>query len=160
MSKLKAQSGDAAIRKLQGMFTDVQDESINELKQKFEQDNKNSSKVGGVELEVQVLNESHWPISGTQKFPLFLCQELAKCQNTFQKFYEKTTEKRRLQWLYNYGSVTLAGRFTNSKTPVQLIMTPLQASILICFNNNPKQSFDELLTALWPQQGSVRSVLT
>jgi len=160
LSKLKAQSGDAAIRKLQGMFTDVQDESINELKQKFEQDNKNSSKVGGVELEVQVLNESHWPISGTQKFPLFLCQELAKCQNTFQKFYEKTTEKRRLQWLYNYGSVTLAGRFTNSKTPVQLIMTPLQASILICFNNNPKQSFDELLTALWPQQGSVRSVLT
>lgn len=154
LSKLKGQSGDAAIRKLQGMFTDVQDESINETKQKFEQDNGGSSKVGGVDLEVQVLNETHWPISGSQKFPLLLSKELLNCQNTFQKFYEKTTEKRRLQWLYNYGSVTLAGRFTNSKVPIQLVMTPLQASILLCFNANVKQSFDEILTTLWPQQTS------
>jgi len=88
-----------------------------------------------------------------------LSSELLKCQNTFQKFYEKATEKRRLQWLYNYGSVTLAGRFTNSKVPIQLVMTPLQASILLCFNANVKQSFEEILTTLWPQQTS-RSVLT
>lgn len=158
LSKLKAQSGDAAIRKLQGMFTDVQDESLNEVKQKFEQFNGGSSKVGNVELEVQVLNESHWPISGTQKFPLVLHRELAACQDKFQKFYDSTTEKRRLQWLYNYGSVTLAGRFTNSKLPIQLVMTPLQASILICFNKNQRLTFDEILTTLWPQQTS-RAVL-
>jgi hypothetical protein len=37
------------------MFTDVQDESINETKQKFETYNK-GFKVGPVELEVQVRN--------------------------------------------------------------------------------------------------------
>jgi len=161
LSKLKAQSGDAAIRKLQGMFTDVQDESINEMKQKFEEHNK-GSKVGSVDMEVQVLNESHWPISGTQKFPLLLGQQLLLCQTKFQDFYDKTTEKRRLQWLYNYGTVTLGARFTNSKLPVQLVLTPLQASILMCFNDSPKLSFDELLAQLWPQQpsGAGRTVLT
>eukprot|EP01114_Cavostelium_apophysatum_P003186 TRINITY_DN1295_c0_g1_i1.p1 TRINITY_DN1295_c0_g1~~TRINITY_DN1295_c0_g1_i1.p1 ORF type:complete len:780 (-),score=255.74 TRINITY_DN1295_c0_g1_i1:133-2472(-) len=160
LSKLKAQSGDAAIRKLQGMFTDVQDESINEMRQKFEDHNK-GSKVGGVDVEVQVLNESHWPISGTQKFPLLLGQQLLLCQTKFQQFYDKTTEKRRLQWLYNYGTVTLAARFTNSKLPIQLVLTPLQASILMCFNESPKLTFDELLGLLWPTQpSSGRTMLT
>lgn len=162
LSKLKAQSGDAAIRKLQGMFTDVQDESTVDTKQKFEQFNGGSSKVGGVDIEVQVLNESHWPISSTQKFPLLLGKELLDCQAKFQKFYDSVTEKRRLQWLYNYGTVTLSARFTNSKLPIQLVVTPLQASILMCFSHERnKLSFDELLQALWPQQQtSSRSVLT
>jgi len=160
LSKLKSQSGDAAIRKLQGMFTDVQDESINDLKQKFEQFNK-GTKVGSVDLEVQVLNESHWPISGTQKFPLLLGQQLMNCQAKFQEYYDKSTEKRRLQWLYNYGTVTLAGRFTNSKLPIQLVMTPLQASILLCFSEAPKLTFEELMALLWrPQQTTGRNVLT
>eukprot|EP01118_Nematostelium_gracile_P018515 TRINITY_DN823_c0_g1_i1.p1 TRINITY_DN823_c0_g1~~TRINITY_DN823_c0_g1_i1.p1 ORF type:complete len:795 (-),score=263.67 TRINITY_DN823_c0_g1_i1:65-2146(-) len=160
LSKLKAQSGDAAIRKLQGMFTDVQDESFNETKNKFEVHNGGSSKIGNVDMEVQVLNESHWPISGTQKFPLLLGKELLECQKKFQEFYDKTTEKRRLQWLYNYGTVTLSARFTNSKLPIQLVLTPLQASILMCFNETPKLTFEELLTALWPTQASGRTVLT
>jgi len=161
LSKLKAQSGDAAIRKLQGMFTDVQDESLSEIKTKFESFNGGSGKVGPVDLEVQVLNESHWPISGTQKFPLLLGKELLSCQTKFQDFYDKSTEKRRLQWLYNYGTVTLAARFTNSKLPIQLVLTPLQASILMCFNETPKLTFDELLAALWPTQSTGgRAVLT
>jgi len=161
LSKLKAQSGDAAIRKLQGMFTDVQDESINEMKAKFETFNSSSSKIGPVDLEVQVLNESHWPISGTQKFPLLLGKELLACQTKFQQFYDKSTEKRRLQWLFNYGTVTLAARFTNSKLPIQLVLTPLQASILMCFNLSPKLSFEELILALWPtQKQSGRAALT
>jgi hypothetical protein len=153
LSKLKAQTGDAAIRKLQGMFTDVQDETSNEIRKKFESFN-GGSKIGGVDLEVQVLNESHWPISGTQKFPLLLGTHLLGCQSKFQDFYDKTTEKRRLQWLYNYGTVTLAARFTNSKTPIQLVLTPLQASILMCFNLQPKLSFEELLSQLWPTQNT------
>jgi len=160
LGKLKGQSGDAAIRKLQGMFTDVQDESINEVKTKFESFN-NGSKVGAVDLEVQVLNESHWPISGTQKFPLLLGADLLNCQTRFQEFYDKTTEKRRLQWLYNYGTVTLAARFTNSKTPIQLVLTPLQSSILLCFNVQSKLTFEELLVQLWPTQSTTgRTILS
>ena len=83
LSKLKSQSGDAAIRKLQGMFTDVQviknfwikaiknvipmrkkkqsqkDESIKEMSDRFNEYNGNSNKVGSVEIEVQV---SQFPV--------------------------------------------------------------------------------------------------
>lgn len=121
------------------MFTDVQEESLNEIKNKFEIFN-HSDKIESVELEVQVmiitfllllnkkkiLNESYWPISGNQKFPLYLSSPLLQCQKKFQAFYNKITEKRRLQWLYNYGNVILSAIFTNSKTPVQLSLTPLQ----------------------------------
>jgi len=160
LSKLKAQTGDAAIRKLQGMFTDVQDETSNEMRKKFESANSNSSKIGGVDLEVQVLNDSHWPISSTQKFPLVLASSLLSCQTKFQDFYDKSTEKRKLQWLYNYGTVTLAARFTNSKLPIQLVLTPLQASILLCFNGQNKLTFEEVMALLWPSQATARSVLT
>jgi hypothetical protein len=153
LSKLKAQSGDSAIRKLQGMFTDVTDETINEQKTKFESFN-NGAKVGPVDLEVQVLNESHWPISGTQKFPLLLDKQLLSCQQKFQEYYEKSTEKRRLQWLYNYGTVTLNARFTNAKLPIQLVITPLQASILMLFNHGVKLTFEEILAQLWPTQAT------
>jgi len=161
LGKLKGQSGDSAIRKLQGMFTDVQDESINETKTKFEEFNKGSSKIGGIDLEIQVLNESHWPISGTQKFPILLGSSLLNAQTVFQKFYDSTTEKRRLQWLYNYGTVTLSSRFTNAKLPIQLVVTPLQSCILMAFNDSPKLSFDDLMGALWPKQpGGGRPTLT
>jgi len=150
LSKLKGQSGDAAIRKLQGMFTDVQEESISDLKQKFEQHN-GGSKIGPVELEVTVLNDSHWPISSTQKFPLYLGKELDACMNKFQTYYDSTTEKKKLTWLFNYGTVTLNARFTNSKTPISLVLTPLQASIMMCFNEAPKLTFQEIATRLWPQ---------
>jgi len=159
LSKLKAQTGDAAIRKLQGMFTDVQDETSVEMRKKFEEHN-SGSKINGVDLEVQVLNDSHWPISTTQKFPLLLATQLLSCQTKFQEFYDKNTEKRKLQWLYNYGTVTLAARFTNSKLPIQLVLTPLQASILLCFNGQTKLSFEELMTLLWPNQSSGRTILT
>jgi len=90
-----------------------------------------------------------------------LGQQLLKCQTKFQEYYEKTTEKRRLQWLFNYGTVTLAARFTNSKLPIQLVLTPLQASILMCFNVSPRLSFDELLGHLWPTQSTgARTMLT
>ncbi|PRP82656.1 hypothetical protein PROFUN_09767 [Planoprotostelium fungivorum] len=160
LSKLKQQSGDAAIRKLQGMFTDVQDESLSSSRANFEEFNGGTSKIDGVDLEVSVLNESHWPIPGSQKFPLVLTSNLLNCQKKFQTFYEKKGEKRKLQWLYNYGTVTLASRFNNTKLQMQLVLTPLQASILMCFNSNPRQSFEDIFIHLWPTQPSSRSTLT
>lgn len=66
---MQAQSGDAAIRKLQGMFTDVQDESIAEVKTKFEGWNKGSTKVENVDLEVQVSGPTHTLL--LEQFPEF-----------------------------------------------------------------------------------------
>jgi len=42
---------------LQGMFTDVQDESLNDMNQRFQDYNTGSNKINGLELEVQVRNK-------------------------------------------------------------------------------------------------------
>jgi len=60
-------------------------------------------------------------------------------------------KRKKLTWLFNYGTVTLNARFTNSKTPISLVLTPLQASIMMCFNEAPKLTFQEIATRLWPQ---------
>jgi len=151
LSKLKIQTGESIIRNLQGMFTDAEGESLSRMKKSFEEFNQ-GSQVNGVELEVQVLNECHWPISGSHKFPVYLSVQLLACKTRFEDFYKKFGENKRLQWLYNYGTVTLNSRFSNVKSYAQLIVTPLQACILLCFNENTSLSFEELLNHLWPSQ--------
>lgn len=161
LGKLKQESGDNNIRKLQGMFNDVQDETLKELQQKFDQFNKNSSKVGNIDFEIAVLNEAHWPISSTQKFPVILQKELDECKKLFETFYNKETEKRRLTWLYNYGAININGRFANSKLPIGINVTPLQAAILMCFSHEkPKCSFQEILNTVFPSSSNNPTQLT
>lgn len=159
LSKLKAQSGDAAIRKLQGMFTDVESESLQQVKEEFDRFN-GGNKVGNMDVEVAVLNEGHWPINGTQKFPLLLSKDMLEAREKFVEFYKGRYEKRALDWLYNYGTVTLKSYFTNSKLPVELVVTPLQGSILLAFNERKTLSFSELVDELWGEQSSGRTMLT
>jgi Cullin family/Cullin protein neddylation domain len=159
LSKLKAQSGDAAIRKLQGMFTDVEKESLQQTKDEFQKFN-GGAKVGNIDVEVAVLNEGHWPINGTQKFPLLLGREMLEAREKFNEFYKGRYEKRSLDWLYNYGTVTLKSYFTNSKLPVELVITPLQSNILLAFNDRKELSFAELVDILWGEQSSGRTMLT
>merc|ERR1711976_78029 len=114
---------------------DVQDETLKEMQQKFDTFNKGSSKVGNIDFEISVLNEAHWPISSTQKFPVVLQNDLDECKKIFETFYNKETEKRKLTWLYNYGTINISGRFTNQKLPITINVTPLQAAILLCFSH-------------------------
>jgi len=39
-------------------------------------------------------------------------------------------------------------------------MTPLQASILMCFNDSPKLTFEELVSRLWQKETNNRKQLT
>eukprot|EP01092_Planopodium_desertum_P016157 TRINITY_DN89013_c0_g3_i4.p1 TRINITY_DN89013_c0_g3~~TRINITY_DN89013_c0_g3_i4.p1 ORF type:complete len:448 (+),score=99.91 TRINITY_DN89013_c0_g3_i4:162-1346(+) len=151
IAKLKAQCGNNYTRHLQGMFQDIEDESTKALGEKFTEWNKGESKVMGIDLSVQVLNESHWPISGSEKFPLALPGELSNCVATFEKFYKTATDKRKLRWLYNYGTITLGSKF--NKGVLQLVITPLQATVLLLFNESPELSVDEIFKRLWPAGG-------
>lgn len=85
-------------------------------------------KVGKVDLVVTVLNESHWPITGAEKFPLALSSQLSDCVQKFEDYYKSKTDKRKLRWLFNHGSVTLATHYGKGK--VQVEVSPIQACIL------------------------------
>jgi hypothetical protein len=54
--------------------------------------------------QVTVLNESHWPISSAEKFPLTLSEQLVKCVSKFEEYYKSKTDKRKLRWLFNHGA--------------------------------------------------------
>jgi len=49
------------------------------------------------------------------------------------------------------GTVTMEVSFTNAKKPITLLMTPLQTSIVLLFNEKSKWSFSEILHKLFPQ---------
>lgn len=53
-----------------------------------------------------------------------------------------------LSWLYNHGTVMLAT--FEGKTKREVIVTPLQASILLLFNQKDSWSLAEIQGALWP----------
>jgi len=150
ISKLKAQCGNNYTRHLQGMFTDINDEASKGLVDRFREWNKGDDRVDGLQLEVQVLNESHWPISGSEKFPLALSSELTKAMTTYDRFYGSTVERRKLRWLFNHGVVQVGTSYNKGKLTMNV--TPLQSCILQLFNEKKELTFDEMLSRLWPDQ--------
>jgi len=150
------------------MFVDAEDESTTRIKDYFQSWNNDSDKVNGVQLSVQVLNESYWPISASEKFPIpGQPSEFVTCISKFEEFYKQTagnkhtcswlgtnvhcsltTAGKKLRWLYNYGTVQLTTTVAKSKR--ELVVTPLQGAVLLLFNQKDSWSIGEIVSALWP----------
>lgn len=148
ISKLKERCGNNYTRHLQGMFADINDQGSKGIADGFAEWNK-GEKVGKVDLAVTVLNESHWPITGAEKFPLALSAPLTACVQKFEDYYKSKTEKRKLRWLFNHGTVTLATHYGKGK--VQVEVTPVQACILQLFEKEKTISFEQMVKYLWPE---------
>jgi cullin 1 len=142
IGKLKVRCGDVFTSKLEGMFNDmtISAETASRFKNWLE-DNSHSLKI---DLQVQVLNSVYWPLN--RGGDLVLASELTPCVDLFEKFYQATTQKRRLQWLYNQGTVTLDANCGTKK--VILVASTIQACILLLFNNQAKLTFKEIQTSL------------
>jgi len=152
VAKLKAKNGDAFTRRLQGMFTDAQDETVTRTRKKFEEWNGGSPKIDGVTLQVQVLNECFWPLSASDKVPIgILPTELSNCVQKFDQFYKADTQNRKLRWIYGHGSVQLNANLKGKS--FIFITTPLQASVLLLYNNVESMTFLEIFQALWGSEG-------
>jgi cullin 1 len=148
ISKLKERCGNNYTRHLQGMFADINDAASKAIADGFVEWNK-SDKVGKVDLSVTVLNESHWPITGAEKFPLALSQPLTDCVSKFEEYYKSKTDKRKLRWLFNHGTVVLATHYGKGK--VQVEVTPIQACILQLFEKEKVITFENMVKNLWPE---------
>jgi len=150
ISLLKAQSGNAFTRHMQGMFTDAEGESVQRIKNKFQEFNGGSEKVDGVQLSVQVLNECYWPIGAKEKFPVpGKPEEMSNCVIAFEKFYKsESAGSKKLNWLYSHGTVSLLCKV--GKLRCEVVVTPLQAAILCLFNSAEKLTTTEIMGRLWP----------
>jgi len=91
LTRLKEKQGQPYVYKIEGMFRDSQDDNTKRLRDSFAEWNQ-SADVEGVSISVQVLNESHWPVSAGEKFVIpGRPAPMNKCMSKFevlrQRFY-------------------------------------------------------------------------
>jgi len=102
-----------------------------------------------VDLSVIVLNDLYWPLS--KQTDLRLAQELIQPLNTFEEYYHKENDKKKLTWLYNQGNCFLAYVFPaekGRKKKVELSVSCIQTCILLLFNEQNQYRFENIREAL------------
>ena len=102
-----------------------------------------------------VLTTGFWP---TYKFTeLALPTEMVRCVETFKTFYEERTKHRKLTWIYALGTLTVKGAL--DAKPIELHVSPFQASALLLFNKEDTLSYGDIATALNLPDEDVRRTL-
>ena len=143
LAKLKHQCGAQFTSKMEGMVTDLQ--LARDTQASFDGWLAiDETRAPGVDLAVTVLTTGFWP---TYKFTeLALPTEMVRCVETFKTFYEERTKHRKLTWIYALGTLTVKGAF--DAKPIELHVSPFQASALLLFNKEDTLSYGDIATAL------------
>jgi cullin 1 len=146
IGKLKIRCGAQFTSKLEGMINDMRnakDEQNNFSK--FLQERRTAAgPLLPYEFTVQTLTTGFWPTQ--QSVDVKLPRELARGLTTFKLFYDSKTQNRKLQWLHPLGSVTLTRDFKSGRR--DLIVSTVQAAILMYFNNTKVTSIEAMTKAL------------
>jgi hypothetical protein len=143
IGKLKARAGDVFTKKLEGMFNDIK--VSQEREQTFKDYCENLDGKPAVETTVAVLNNLYWPLN--KQTDLTLPKDMVPAKELFEKWYNTTTEKRKLTWLYNLGDVTVAHQFFDEKKKikkVELVVSPIQAAMLVLYNSSSEFKYKEI----------------
>jgi cullin 1 len=67
----------------------------------------------------QVLTTGYWP--GYRPIELSLPPVMQRCMQVFGDYYSQTTTHRKLQWVYNLGSVFVKGVFNKKAYEMQVL---------------------------------------
>jgi len=141
IAKLKIECGYQYTSKLEGMFNDMR-VSV-DTQEAFRTAMGGSSKVEGVELQVQVLTTGFWPTQVPTKCAL--PAHILRCCETFKEHYLKQHSGRRLQWQSNMGNADLKATFAGRKYEIN-VSTHLMC-VLLQFNSALTLSYAELSAA-------------
>lgn len=139
IGKLKLRCGAQYTSKLEGMINDMKHADENALA--FSHFLRDSSYDNNIDFQVQTLTKGFWPTYHDDE--LRLPRELTKCIDAFKAFYDSKTNNRRLTWIHKLGVVTITGHFT--RRDVDLVVSTVQASILLLFNEQNVLSINELM---------------
>jgi cullin 1 len=154
LAKLKHQCGAQFTSKMEGMVTDLQ--LARDTQQSFDAWLAiDDARRPEVDLSVTVLTTGFWP---TYKFTeLALPAEMVKCVETFKTFYEERTKHRKLTWIYALGTLTVKGSFKTK--PIEMHISPFQASCLLLFNKEDTLGYKEIAERLNLPDEDVRRTL-
>jgi hypothetical protein len=86
----------------------------------------------------QFFTGNSYPLDELELPPL-----LNECLTAFKVFYDTKTSNRKLRWIHDLGIITLAANFPKRK--VDLILSTVQATILLLFNEQDSYTINELI---------------
>ena len=105
----------------------------------------NDSRLGGIDLNVQVLTTGSWPVPAAAA-PCALPPALAKARDAYRDFYLAHHSGRKLSWLTSMGTAELRGVFAGG-TRRDLIVSTHQMCVLLLFNDADALTFAEIAEA-------------
>lgn len=139
LSRLKQQCGQQFTSKMEGMVLDLH--LAREKEKEFKSWLEKNKYVIPFDMNVTVLTTGHWPTY--QPLEMNLPDPMVQSLEQFSKFHDELNQSRKLTWHLSLGNVILKATF--GKT-YDLVMSPAQAMILMCFDEIPgtSASFVEL----------------
>lgn len=96
-----------------------------------------------VELSVHVLTQGYWPTYPPVEVKL--PREVLRLQEIFNTYYTAKHNGRRLQWHPCLGHCTLKATFPSGRK--ELVVSLLQAIVLLLFNDGEQFSYSDILAA-------------
>ncbi|PAA60823.1 hypothetical protein BOX15_Mlig030544g1, partial [Macrostomum lignano] len=149
ISKLKENCGFDYTTKLQRMFQDIG--ASRELNTRFQDFVTKDGAALGLDFEIKVLSSNAWPIHISQGSGVTIPSELERCYTTFDRFYKKTHEGRKLQYSYNYCRGELITNFTKNRYTLQV--STYQIAVLMMYNTETSYTVQDIAatTSIEPQ---------
>lgn len=150
ISKLKEACGYEYTNKLQRMFQDMQiSKDLNSGFKEFEANlmSDNSGDMKPIDASYSILGTGFWPLNppNTEFTPP---AELVKAYERFQSFYNQKHSGRKLTWLWQLCKGEVKANYCkNTKTPFTFQVSTYQMAILLLFNDNDKNSYDDIMKA-------------
>ena len=141
IGKLKIECGYQYTSKLEGMFMDMRVSA--DTREAFRNAMGGSSKVGSIELHVDVLTTGFWPTQVGAKCSL--PPQILRCCEVFKEHYLKQHSGRRLQWQANMGNADLKAVFSGRKYEINV--STYMMCVLVLFNQSDALSYSEILEA-------------
>lgn len=145
ISKLKEACGFEYTNKLQRMFQDMQ--ISKDLNKEFKEHLEGVEYTKGVDSTFSILGTGFWPLTppNTQFSPP---PEIAAEVERFTRFYKHKHDGRKLTWLWNLckGEVK-TGYCKQAKVPYTFQVSVYQMAILLLFNENDKNTYEDITSA-------------
>uniref|UniRef100_A0A0G4IB85 Cullin family profile domain-containing protein n=1 Tax=Chromera velia CCMP2878 TaxID=1169474 RepID=A0A0G4IB85_9ALVE len=145
INRLRVEVGQQSVQKILAMFKDM------EVSEKLQEDFGRSDWVNHLPdrglLEVKVLQSNSWPVqmeSGIKPGPT-----LESVMEVYNKFYTKSFNGRKLQWMLNMGTAEVSGSQScfpkGPSTGYIFVVSTFQAMLLLLFNTSPTLPVEQLI---------------
>lgn len=154
IGKLKLKCGSQYTSKLEGMIIDMRSAQDHEIGFK-EFVAQRQVDLGNIDFTVQTLTSGFWPTYQPEE--LKLAGEMKQCIDAFMAYYNTKTNNRVLRWIHRLGTVTMTGNFVKRK--IDLVVSAVQAAILMLFNEFDSLSIDAIIAHTALDADSVKTQL-